>query len=388
MQRCGSAIVFVLKLFSLLCTHSYSLTAVANLMHECTLCCRIRTALQAEVDITNRARESAVQEANKLLYTHHYSHTAASIVDADSAILWRERALCYEEQLSRLGITLAPHITTAAAASSSSGTGSSSAVKATNTLTSADFSASRKATAAAAAAAAVGGSVTKQRSSSAAHRDVVVASLACFEHSMLVQQGVSQRLEQQLSRAKQALAAAQAAAAAAQTSGGTVHSSSSTTSAAAATDTDTVLGAATDAVLEETVVQPDTTAATAAGSETASARVQATLIANATAQAQRKAALQQRASSPNAINDTGNSSSSSAGPRCEFSTAYTSAAHSFKTPNKAQLQRHQAHSSSGSGTAGAIAAGLKLTYEPKSPELRSWLAQHRAAAQHHARPLG
>jgi hypothetical protein len=384
MQRCGSAIVFVLKLFSLLCTHSYSLTAVANLMHECTLCCRIRTALQAEVDITNRARESAVQEANKLLYTHHYSHTAASIVDADSAILWRERALCYEEQLSRLGITLAPHITTAAAASSSSGTGSSSAVKATNTLTSADFSASRKATAAAAAAAAVGGSVTKQRSSSAAHRDVVVASLACFEHSMLVQQGVSQRLEQQLSRAKQALAAAQAAAAA-QTSGGTVRNSSSTVSAVTATDT--VPGAATDAVIEEAVVQPDTTAATAAASETASARVQAILIANATAQAQRKAALQQRASSPNAITDTGNSSSS-AGPRCEFSTAYTSAAHSLRTPNKAQLQRHQPHNSSGSGTAGAGAAGLKLTYEPKSPELRSWLAQHRAAAQHHVRTLG
>eukprot|EP00953_Heterococcus_sp_UTEX-ZZ885_P035319 18243-Heterococcus_DN1.PRE.1 len=313
---------------------------------------RLIKSLQAEVDITNRAKESAVQEANKLLYTQHYSHTAASIVDVDSAILWRERALRYEEQLSRLGITLAPHITTAAAASSSSGTGSSSAVKATNTLTSADFSASRKATAAAAAAAAVGGSVTKQHSSSAAHRDVVVASLACFEHSMLVQQGVSQRLEQQLSRAKQALAAAQAAAAAAQTSGGTVHSSSSTTSAAAATDT--VLGAATDAVLEETVVQPDTTAATAAASETASARVQATLIANATAQAQRKAALQQRTGgSPHAITDTGNSSSSSAGPRCEFSTAYASAAHSFKTPNKAQLQRHQPHGSSGSGTAGA-----------------------------------
>jgi trimeric autotransporter adhesin len=342
--------------------------------------------VQAEVDITNRARESAVQEANKLLYTQHYSRTAASIVDVDSAILWRERALRYEEQLSRLGITLAPHAVAAAASSNSSTSSSSSAAKACSTLISADFSASRKTTAAAAAAAAAaaGGSAVKQRSS-AAHREHVVASRACFEHSMLVQQGVSQRLEQQLSRAKQALAAAQAAAAA-QTQGSTAQSSSSTTSAAAAATTDTVHDAATDAVIEETVVQPEAaTAATAAASETASGRVQATLIANATAQAQRRVALQQRTGgSPNAITDTSNSSSS-AELRCEFSTAYTSAAHSFRNPNKAQLQRPQLHGSSGSDSAGA--AGLRITYEPKSPELRSWLAQHRAAAQR-VRTLG
>jgi hypothetical protein len=328
------------------------------------------------VDITNRARESAVQEANKLLYTQQYSNAAASIVDVDSAILWRERALLYEEQLSRLGITLAPHTAAAAAGSSST---KSSAVKASNLYSSGDFSASRKATAAAAALTA-GGSASKLRSS-AAHREHVVASLACFEHSMLVQQGVSQRLELQLSRAKQALAAAQAAAAPASV-GAARCSTTTTTTTGVAESAGTEHDAATDTVIEETIVQPDATTTTAA-TETASARVQATLIANATAQAQRRAALQQRTSSPNVITDA---SSSSAGPRCEFSTAYTSAAHSFRTPVQALL-RPQLHNGGSSGTAGA-AAGLKVTYEPKSPELRSWLAQHRAAVQQHVRTLG